>query len=157
MYLRKLFPEYRSLIGRHFNFPRVIFTEYNKIIKILFSRSVHVLDLHTVDISILQATIKRIKKSTNQTRKDLAHMLNKWNWIQDRIIITLKTMDMRCTACRVSLYFANVSTLKMNLCYERLKTICVVHKLNSFQRGLQNRKRSENKLRIWNAKSWSIS
>ena len=53
MYLRKLFPEYRLLIGRHFNLPRVIFTEYNKIIKILFSRSVHVLDLHTLDISIL--------------------------------------------------------------------------------------------------------
>ena len=55
MYLRKLFPEYRLLIGRHFNLPRVIFTEYNKIIKILFSRSVHVLDLHTLDISILWA------------------------------------------------------------------------------------------------------
>ena len=53
MHLRKLFPENRLLIGRRFNLPRVIFTEYNKIIKILFSRSVHVLNLHTLDISIL--------------------------------------------------------------------------------------------------------
>ena len=53
MYLRKFFPEYRLLIGRHFNLPRVIITEYNKIIKILFSQSVHVLDLHTLEISIL--------------------------------------------------------------------------------------------------------